>query len=117
MIKFLKGYSIQIEGTINDFEVMYLILNPLKSETDIYEISRNVLKIEIEEADFSEGQQKIINAEINGEDKEPANDQMTLDFEGRKERAEGKDTVGYIETPLVTHQAKLFCLPSIYSKI
>ena len=71
VIKFLMKYGISIEGTINDLGIMFLILNPFKSETDIFEISRDVLGTEIKELSF----------EYNKDGQDEEDKQMSIAFE------------------------------------
>ncbi|MCD4669914.1 MAG: DNA polymerase I [Actinomycetia bacterium] len=87
-IKFLKKYNIIMNGRINDFEIMYLALNPLKASADIIDISRDLLNIEIDSIEFK-GK--------GNEDEKKGTDggmQMTLDLAGDEggSGGEGLDT-------------------------
>lgn len=75
VIKFLRKYNIIIEGRINDFEIMYLALNPLKASADIGDISEDLLNIGIDSIEFKGKGDKV---EEKGPDKEI---QMILDFD------------------------------------
>ncbi len=80
-IKFFRKYNIILEGRINDFEIMYLALNPLKSSADIAGISRDLLNIEIDSIEFkgkgNEDEKKAADREM----------QMTLDFTGDEDKS------------------------------
>jgi DNA polymerase-1 len=80
LIKFLMGFNIGIGGSINDLEIMFLILNPLRSGTDIFEISRNILKMDIRE--LNSGSPISKDTDITGDFREDKikDDQMTLDL-------------------------------------
>ena len=73
-IKLLKRNNIIMEGRLNDFEIMYLALNPLKANAGIGEISANLLNIEIDSIEFkgNESTKKDKNKDL----------QMALDFDG-----------------------------------
>ncbi len=80
VIKFLMGYGIGIDGSINDMEIMFLILNPLKSGTDIFEISRNVLKTEIRELSIGPSGSKDTDIKSDSLGQKIKDYQMTLDL-------------------------------------
>ncbi len=82
IIKFLMEYGINIEGTINDLGIMFLLLNPLKSGTDIFEISREVLKTEIRNASFGPAENIAGDGIDDGRNRNMENSQMSLDLEG-----------------------------------
>jgi DNA polymerase I len=46
-MKFLRRYNMVMKGTINDFEVMYLLLNPVSASAGISDISKKILNIDI----------------------------------------------------------------------
>jgi len=77
-IKFFRKYNIILEGSINDFEIMYLALNPLKASADIADMSRDLLNIELDSIEFKGKGNK---GEKEDEDREI---QMTLDFTGNE---------------------------------
>ncbi|HAJ95946.1 MAG TPA: DNA polymerase I, partial [Actinobacteria bacterium] len=75
-IKFLRKHNIIMEGKLNDFEIMYLALNPLKASADINDISGDLLNIEIDSIRFN-------GKDSKSEEKSPDREmQMTLDFGG-----------------------------------
>lgn len=80
LIKFLMGSGIGINGTINDMEIMFLILNPLKSGADIFEISRNILKTEIRELTAVPLGGRDTDAGSEPRDEKVKDDQMTFDL-------------------------------------
>ncbi|MFZ3106439.1 MAG: DNA polymerase I [Candidatus Hydromicrobium sp.] len=53
--KILKDYGICLSGKLIDYKILYLILNPLKSTTTLDEITGDLLNIEIEDIELSEG--------------------------------------------------------------
>ncbi|MBE3093065.1 MAG: DNA polymerase I [Chloroflexi bacterium] len=53
--KILKDYGICLSGKFIDYKILYLILNPLKSTTTLDEITGDLLNIEIEDIELSEG--------------------------------------------------------------
>jgi DNA polymerase-1 len=53
--KILKNYGICLSGKLIDYKILYLILNPLKSTTTLDEITGDLLNIEIEDIELSEG--------------------------------------------------------------
>jgi len=89
-IKLLRKYNIIIEGPVNDFEIMYLALNPLKASADIGDISKDLLNIEIDSIEFKGKGDKV---EEKGPDKDM---QMTLDFasDGDSSGEEDPDKLG-----------------------
>jgi len=105
-IKFFRKHNIILEGRINDFEIMYLALNPLKASADIADISRDLLNIEIDSIKFkgkgNEGEKK-------GTDRET---QMTLDFTSSEDISGGKEP----DTDSQKYEAVLKSL-SVYKKI
>ena len=82
IIKFLMGYGISIEGSINDLGIMFLILNPLKSGTDIFEISREVLKTEIRNASFGPAENIAGEGTNDARNRNMETSQMSLDLAG-----------------------------------
>jgi DNA polymerase I len=85
-IKFLRRYSIVMEGRINDFEIMYLSLNPVKASADISDISRDILNIDI-------GDIKYHQEEDSSELSSPAMDsQMMFAFSG-EDRSGGQGEI------------------------
>jgi DNA polymerase I len=54
-MKFLRRYHIVMKGIINDFEIMYLLLNPVKASADVSDISKNILNIDIGNIEFQQG--------------------------------------------------------------
>ena len=80
LIKFLMKSGIGIDGSINDMEIMFLILNPLKSSTDIFEIARNILKTEIRDLTILSPGSKDTDIKSDSRDKKKKDDQMTLDL-------------------------------------
>jgi len=80
LIKFLMRSGIGIDGSINDMEIMFLILNPLKSGADIFEISRNILKTEIRELNIGPSGGKDTDIKCDSRDEKKKDDQMTLDL-------------------------------------
>ena len=55
--KILKNYGICLSGKFIDYKILYLILNPLKSTTTLDEITGDLLNMEIEDIQFSEGKE------------------------------------------------------------
>ena len=55
--KILKDYSICLSGKFIDYKILYLILNPLKSTTTLDEIIGDLLNMEIEDIELSEGKE------------------------------------------------------------
>lgn len=82
IIKFLMEYGISIEGSINDLGIMFLILNPLKSGTDIFEISREVLKTEIRNASFGPAENIAGEGTNDARNRNMETSQMSLDLAG-----------------------------------
>ena len=80
LIKFLLGFNIGIGGSINDMGIMFLILNPLRSGTDIFEISRNILKTEIRELSIRSPGGKDTDIKGDSQEEKIKDDQMTLDL-------------------------------------
>ncbi len=80
LIKFLMGFKIGIDGIINDMEIIFLILNPLKSRTDIFEISRNILKTEIRELSPESSVSEDGDIKSDPAEEKKKNNQMTLEL-------------------------------------
>ncbi|MBU4314372.1 MAG: DNA polymerase I [Actinobacteria bacterium] len=55
--KILKDYGICLSGKLIDYKILYLILNPLKSTTTLDEITGDLLNMEIEDIELSEGKE------------------------------------------------------------
>jgi len=55
--KILKNYGICLSGKFIDYKILYLILNPLKSTTTLDEITGDLLNMEIEDIELSEGKE------------------------------------------------------------
>lgn len=55
--KILKDYGICLSGKFIDYKILYLILNPLKSTTTLDEITGDLLNMEIEDIELSEGKE------------------------------------------------------------
>ena len=55
--KILKNYGICLSGKFIDYKILYLILNPLKSTTTLDEIIGDLLNMEIEDIELSEGKE------------------------------------------------------------
>ena len=93
LIKFLMGSGIGIDGSINDMEIMFLILNPLKSEADIFEISRTILKTEIRELSAGPLESNDSDIKSDSRDKNIKNDQMMLDLGDAAVNADTEDEI------------------------
>ena len=55
--KILKDYGICLSGKLIDYKILYLILNPVKSTTTLDEITGDLLNMEIEDIELSEGKE------------------------------------------------------------
>ena len=55
--KILKNYGICLSGKFIDYKILYLILNPVKSTTTLDEITGDLLNMEIEDIELSEGKE------------------------------------------------------------
>ena len=55
--KILKDYGICLSGKLIDYKILYLILNPIKSTTTLDEITGDLLNMEIEDIELSEGKE------------------------------------------------------------
>ena len=55
--KILKNYGICLSGKFIDYKILYLILNPIKSTTTLDEITGDLLNMEIEDIELSEGKE------------------------------------------------------------
>jgi DNA polymerase-1 len=55
--KILKDYDICLSGKLIDYKILYLILNPIKSTTTLDEITGDLLNMEIEDIELSEGKE------------------------------------------------------------
>lgn len=75
--KILKDYGICLRGKFIDYKILYLILNPVKSTTNLDEITGDLLNVEIEDIQFSEGKEgsDLIESKDAEEKK-----QLELDF-------------------------------------
>ncbi|MEE8324302.1 MAG: DNA polymerase I [Candidatus Humimicrobiaceae bacterium] len=103
LIKFLMGFKIGIDGIINDMEIMFLILNPLKSGADIFEISRNILKTEIRELSPESSVNKDTDIKSDPAEEKKKDKQMTLDL---GEGPESADTAGEVKIDRNSEQVK-----------
>jgi DNA polymerase-1 len=56
--KILKGFEIELKGQFIDYEVLYLILNPVKAQTDLEEIVRDVMSVDLEDIGVNQGKEE-----------------------------------------------------------
>jgi DNA polymerase-1 len=56
--KLLKGFEIELKGKFIDYEILYLILNPIKAQTDLEEIIRDIISVDLEDIEISQGKDK-----------------------------------------------------------
>jgi len=52
--KFLKSFGICLNGEFIDYKILYLLLNPLKANTSVDEIAKDLLNVDIKEMEFSD---------------------------------------------------------------
>jgi len=52
--KILKNYGIILNGKFVDYKILYLILNPVKSTTNLDEMIKDLLNMEVEDIEFNE---------------------------------------------------------------
>ena len=52
--KFLKSFGICLNGEFIDYKILYLLLNPLKANTSVDEIVKDLLNVDIKEMEFSD---------------------------------------------------------------
>ena len=84
LYKILKSYGIIISGKFIDYEILYLVLNPLKSTVNLDEIIKDLLNIEIGDIELGEGRgsNDLIESGNMGEKK-----QLILDlYEDEKQK-------------------------------
>lgn len=55
--KVLKNYGIILKGKFIDYKILYLILNPVKSTTNLVEIIKDILNIEVGDIEFNENKE------------------------------------------------------------
>jgi len=75
--KILKDYGICLRGKFIDYKILYLILNPVKSTTTLDEITGDLLNVEIEDIQFSEGKESSDLIEFKDAEEKK---QLELDF-------------------------------------
>jgi len=75
--KILKDYGICLRGKFIDYKILYLILNPVKSKTTLDEITGDLLNIEIEDIQYSEGKEGSDLIEFKDAEEKK---QLELDF-------------------------------------
>jgi DNA polymerase-1 len=70
--KILKGFGIDLKGQFIDYEILYLILNPVKSQTDIEEIIRDIISADLEDIGVSDGDSSssLIETQKTGKEKQ-----------------------------------------------
>ena len=76
--KFLFDYGINLGGKIIDYKILYLLLNPLKTDTSIDEMIRDELDIEIN--DLETGKYNISDKEDTWDDNDERKNQLRLEF-------------------------------------
>ncbi len=54
LYKILKSYGVILSGKFIDYEILYLILNPVKSTVNLDEMIKDLLNIEIRDIEFGE---------------------------------------------------------------
>ncbi len=52
--KFLKSFGICLNGEFIDYKILYLLLNPLKANTSVDEITKDLLGVDIKEMEYSD---------------------------------------------------------------
>ena len=75
--KILKDYGICLRGKFIDYKILYLILNPVKSKTTLDEITGDLLNVEIEDIQYSEGKEGSDLIEFKDAEEKK---QLELDF-------------------------------------
>ncbi len=68
--KILKGFEIELKGQFIDYEILYLILNPVKAQTDLEEIVRDVMSVDLEDIGVSQGKEKDFLTAVEEDGKE-----------------------------------------------
>jgi len=107
--KILKDYGICLSGKLIDYKILYLILNPLKSTTTLDEITGDLLNMEIEDIQFSEGKEGSGLIEFKDMQKE---NQLKLDLY-KDEKQKTKDGIEKLDVKLDGILRRL----SLYKKI
>ena len=70
--KILKDFKIELKGQFIDYEILYLILNPVKSQTDLEEIIRDIISVDIEDIGVGKGKDEdvLTKEEETGKEKQ-----------------------------------------------
>ena len=84
--KFLFNYGINLGGKIIDYKILYLLLNPFKTDTNIDEIIKDELDIEI--GDLETGKYSINDKEDTRNDNDKRENQLRLEFTAEDKMAE-----------------------------
>ena len=85
--KILKDSEIKLNGQLIDYEILYLILNPVKSGTDLKEIIRDILNMDLEDIGFGNGE---VESDLIKTDKLKKERQLKLEFYDKKPERELK---------------------------
>ncbi len=79
--KILKDFGIELKGKLTDYEILYLLLYPVKSETDLKEIVSDILNMDLEDMELSieKDKEKQLKLELYDEKHEIKRKEESLD--------------------------------------
>lgn len=110
--KYLKNFEITMNGTLIDYKIIYLLLNPVKSDISLNEITKDLLEVEID--DFL-AQDISISSSITGPAvKNPKNDQMSFIFAAEEKE---KPVTLYDPATAIKELEPMLKIVSVYKKI
>ncbi|MCL5072816.1 MAG: DNA polymerase, partial [Actinobacteria bacterium] len=108
--KYLKSFGITTNGILIDYKIIYLLLNPDKSDITLNEIAKDLLEVEID--DFLAQNINVSSSIARPADKNIKNSQMSFLF-----AAEEKPITFYDPAAAIKELEPILKLVSLYKKI
>jgi len=110
--KYLKSFGITTNGVLIDYKIIYLLLNPVKSDVGLNEIAEDLLGVEID--DFLAQDINISNNIAEPVNKNLKNNQMSFSFTAEEKE---KPIIFYDPAAIIKELGPILKLVSLYKKI
>ncbi|MBU4451062.1 MAG: DNA polymerase I [Actinobacteria bacterium] len=110
--KYLKSFEITTNGVLIDYKIIYLLLNPVKSDISLNEIAKDLLGVEID--DFLAQDINISSNIAEPADKNLENNQMSFSFAAEEKE---KPITLYDPATVIKELGPMLKLVSLYKKI
>ena len=110
--KYLKSFGITTNGVLIDYKIIYLLLNPVKSDISLNEIAEDLLGVEID--DFLAKDIDISSNIAEPVNKNLKNNQMSFSFTADEKE---KPIIFYDPATVIKELGPMLKLVSLYKKI